>query len=222
MLRFVGILLGATVAFGSAQAAPITVINGDFEDARELERVEPIFGDFSLGANGFVTVGGAGTFEPSRTGNVYNDIPDEVGTRVGFANAGATVYQTLSVVIEANTDYTLSALFGDRLTQTAGGSFGFFAGDISNIIGSQDVVFPGEGTFSLQSFTLSAASLVDFVGQQLGIFFLGGGTQLTFDNITVEAFVSEQVAEVPLPGAALMFLTGGAAFAFGRRKKAAA
>ncbi|MFQ5563755.1 MAG: hypothetical protein ACE5FO_09320 [Parvularculaceae bacterium] len=219
-MKSVLIVAVAAISLGAAQAAPISVANGDFEGGGPLANTDSTYGDWEIGADNWSTSGAAGTFEPNLSGaDVYLSAPAEIGQRVGFINAGAALSQVLSIIIAPNTSYTLSALFGDRVTATAGGSFGFFAGDASNIIATQAVAFPGEGLWSAQSFSISAELIAAYVGQQLGIVFFGGGTQLNIDNITVEAYDldSESVVVNPLPGAIWLF--GSALFAGGLARR---
>lgn len=217
-MKILGVIVGAAILLSSAHAS-IVVANADFEAGGALANSEPIFGDWELGISGWTTSGTAGVMDPNLSGNaVYNSAPAAIGTRVAFLAPGASMSQTLGTVIAAGTSYTLSALFGDRVTHVAGGSFGFYAGNTSNIIGTTSVINPGDGLWASQSYTLDAAFLAAYVGQQLGIIFFGGSTgQLNIDAVSV----SEQV--VPLPAAIWLFgsaLLGGGLIK--RRKKAKA
>ncbi len=198
---------------GAAQA--VTITNADFEDAYTLN-LSGAAGNYALGAAGWSYTGNAGTIDPDDTisGNVYATSSDPYG-RVGWVNANSSLSQTLGTVIATNTDYTLSALFGNRNGLSFGGTFGFYAGNASNIIGTTSLTDPGNGLWSSQSYTLDAAFLANFVGQQLGIIFFGTGTQFHFDDVAIAETV------VPLPAAIWLFgsaLLGGGLIKRRRKK----
>lgn len=148
-----------------------------------------------------------------------------MGERVGFVTSGASLFQFLGVSIEADTSYALSALIGHRMNLSFGGVMGFFAGDPSNVIGSLALSDPGEGAWGLQSYTLDKTFLNHVVGQQLGIFFLGGGQQFNLDRVLVEYFrEDDDVLVNPVPGAVWLFGTAllGGWFAGRKRRMNAA
>lgn len=203
---------------GVAQAATIAVTNGDFEDAYTLPNSDAN-GAYAFGAAGWAHTGSAGTFDPDdSSGNIYAASSDPLG-RVGFVGTGASLSQDLGTVIAANTDYTLSALFGHRSVHgSIGGTFGFTANGVA--IGTTSITDPGTGLWSSQSNTLDAAFLASFIGQQLGIIFMGTVAQFSLDDVAVNWDLDKQV--VPLPGAIWLFgsaLLGGGLLK--RRKKQA-
>ncbi len=201
-----------------AHAAPVTVANADFEAAKTLTNAT-VKGDWDYGASGWDHQGVAGTWEydSSFFGAGFDAV---AGDRIGFANAGGSLMQDLSVVISANTDYSLSALFANRNDfGDFSGSFGFYAGDPSNIIGMQAIAAMSEGLWSVQSFSVGAAMLADYVGMELGVIVLSSAGQVNFDLLNVDA----QTYVNPIPAAAWLFGTAvlGGGF-FSRRKKKAA
>lgn len=224
MMRWLVLALASfMVLLGNAVAAPIAVANSDFEGDYDLVN-NGRQGTHASGAAGWTHNGTAGTFDPddSLDGDVYATSSELYG-RTGYLNAGSTLYQLLGVSIAADTDYALSALFGHRFDHDFGGVFGFFAGDPGNIIGSATIADPGLGQWSLQSFTLESALITDYVGQALGVIFLGATTQVNIDNVFVESrYVGdEKVLVTPAPGALPLMLAGivGGWIASRRRKK---
>jgi HpiC1 cyclase len=220
-------VLVITLSFlaGAAHASTVSVSNADFEAPYVLTKTS-VLGNWDFGAPGWTAggAGAAGTWEYSDS--VFGpSIPAAIGDRIAYVNAGSTLSQSLGITIEANTDYSLSAIFGNRLDVSGfGGSYGFYAGDPTNIIGSlYEVLNPGDGDFSVQSVTALAALFVDYIGQGLGIIFTAEFGQINIDNIGVERLsYQDEVAVVPIPAAIWLF--GSALFAGGfltRRKKAA-
>ena len=225
-MKFSALFAAIAVLFGSANAASIVVQNEDFEDAFTLDTVHAL-GDFSVAPppGWSMTQGSvAGTWEliPQLS---FLSTPSEVDTRVAFMASG-TLYQDLGHTIQSGMDYHLSALFGNRTAipgagshQLAfGGTFGFFAGSINNIIASSVINVPADGTWSPDSITLLASVAANFTGQSLGIFFTHSDGQVVFDNVLVTNSV-----ETPLPAAAWLFGSGIAGYAARRKlaKKAA-
>ena len=201
-----------------AHAAPVTVANGDFEAATTLD-YSTSRGDWDYGAAGWDYQGVAGTWEYGSS-SFAGGFDAVAGDRIGFVNAGGSMMQDLSVIIESGTDYSLSGLFANRSDLGAfSGSFGFYAGDPSNIIGLQAVALMGEGLWSVQGFTLGAAMLADYVGMELGVIVIGNSGQLNFDNFTVDS----RTIVNPIPAAAWLFGTAvlGGGFVARRKKKAA-
>jgi hapalindole biogenesis HpiC1 cyclase-like protein len=219
-------VLVITLSFlaGAAHASTVSVSNGDFEAPYELTNVS-VLGNWEFGAPGWTAggAGAAGTWEFADS--VFGPgIPAAIGDRVAYANAGSTLSQSLGINIEANTDYSLSAIFGNRMDVSAyEGSYGFYVGDPANIIGSlYEIVNPGDGVFSVQSMTALSSLFVDYIGQELGIIFTAKLGQINFDNVGVEMFqYQDEYDVVPVPAAIWLF--GSALFAggfFTRRKKA--
>lgn len=232
-MKMLGGLAAAFALFGMAQAAPITVVNGDFEAASPLTKSGVGYGSWGFSAVGWTTSGAVGGTMAPDYGSLYYEAPP--GDQIGWINAKGTIFQDLGVSIEADTDYTLSALIGDRLDQKLGGYFGFFAGDISNVIGSAALV-SSNGLWTLNEFTMLASDLSSYVGLSLGIFFSSTLGQVNIAWAGVDAktlFEDKNVALSPLledpnlivnpiPAAAWLFgtaLFGGGFLA--RRRKAA-
>ncbi|MEE9328928.1 MAG: hypothetical protein V3V30_02230 [Parvularculaceae bacterium] len=206
-MKFSALFAAIAVLFGTANAANIVVQNEDFEDAFTLDIIHNL-GDLSLSPPpGWSMTQGtiAGTWElvPELS---FLSTPSDVDTRVAFI-AGGTLYQDLGHTIQSGMHYNLSALFGNRTAIQGGGmqfefggTFGFFAGSINNIIASTVINIPPDGHFSAQTFTLLASVAENFAGQSLGIFFTQSDGQLIFDNVLVTSSV-----ETPLPAAAWLF-----------------
>lgn len=209
---------------GTAHAATLSVTNSDFQSPYNLPAAA-VFGNVGAGAAGWQSTGSAGTFQPYDMSVLFSSWPAEIGDRIAYIDAGASLFQSLGVTIEADISYSLSALFGHRSNRDFGGLFGFFAGDSSNIIATTPINDPGSGLWGSQTSTLDTALLSSFIGQELGIIFLGVTTQVNFDNVEVYAgrLDDGQVLVNPLPGAAWLFGTAlvGGAFARRRSRKAA-
>ena len=228
-MRFLSVLLVGLFAITSAHAAPIPVTNGDFEAPLTMDQSNVVngvnLGPYALSAPGWDFIGTGGTWQPTRVGGTYTNLAsdlDDIDSRIAFLSNGSTAYQSLGVTIESGFDYVLTALFGHRADISSfGGVFGFFAGDPANVIATANINDPGAGLFSLQSMTVLASSLDNFVGQELGVIFMTTAGQLNFDNVEVERVATNQVV-TPLPAAIWMFgaaLVAGGGFV--RRRKAA-
>lgn len=221
MKRILLILAILPMAMMSAAQAAIVVTNSDFESPYTLN-LSGGAGNYALGAAGWSYTGNAGTLDPDDTvsGNVYASSSDPYG-RVGWVNSNSSMSQSLGTTIATNIDYTLSALFGNRNGLSFGGSFGFTANGSVIAGGTTALTDPGNGLWSSQSFTLDAAFLAAYVGQQLGIIFFGTGTQFNFDDVAVAWNLDKQV--VPLPAAIWLFgsaLLGGGLIKRRRKKTA--
>ena len=211
--------IAATVAvlFGVAHAAAVTVANNDFEDPYSLENGGNQ-GLWAYGASGWEGEGTAGTWE--YPDSLFPNAPASTGDRIAFVNAGGSLSQDLGVVVESGVDYTLSALFGHRGNKNDfAGSFGFYIGDPADalFIGLTAITDPGLGLFASQSVTVTAAMLQDYIGQQLGIVFIGEDGQVNFDNVQVMAY--GDVLEQPLPGAVWLFASALVAGGIAKRRK---
>ncbi len=217
MRLFIG-LISLFILPSLAHAAPVTVANANFQSSLALAN-KSIKGDWDSVAPGWDAHGSAGTWE-YKSNYFSSGFGAEAGSRIGFVNTGASLTQDLSVIIENKTDYSLSALFAQRNDHNGfTGSFGFYAGDPSNIIALQSIVMPGSGLWSEQGFTIGGAMLADYVGMKLGVIVLSNSGQINFDNFTVDA----QTIVNPIPAAAWLFGTAalGGGFLSRRKKKAA-
>ncbi len=222
MRNMIAILAAAAISITSASAGTVAIANGNFESAYTLTGIDPVHGNWGLGAASWTQGGNnlAGTYEPNfGGGQAYNSqASGGNGTRVGFVNQGASLSQITSALFVGNTTYTLSADFGDRLTQTAGGSFAIFADTLNNIVATQTITFPGEGLWSRQTLSFTLDGFSQLIGKQIGIAFFGGGTQVSIDNIAL-AFDTDQVV-TPVPGAIWLFGSVLAAGLLRRKRKA--
>lgn len=231
-MRFLGILAACAVLTGGAQAATISVENGDFEGGGALANSAAGHGSWDLSPAGWTTDGVAGVWEfPSA---LANDPGDELGNRVGFANKDASIGQNLDATLYDGAEYTLSADFLHRSDYDTGGYsgfFGFFVGDITGnytILSVADILDPGLGLFSGQSVTLKAENFSQYIGRQLGIIFVSNDRQIQFDNVEITTLKYplsslSPVVETPVPGAVWLFISALAAGrVVTRRKKARA
>lgn len=197
-------------AIGIGSSASAALINGSFE----VDSLSP--GGFLFGGNGYQFGGGAGTYRPGSglyTGGVN-------GSNVAVINSGGILFQSVGVTINTNGSYTFSGVYGMPTGNASfGGSFGFFAGDINNVILEQTFAAPAtQGVLQSFSLTFLGSNFAQFAGQTLGVFIRGAtvsGRQATVDNL---AFANSVVT--PLPGAVWLFGSALAAgFAASRRRK---
>lgn len=234
----------------SAHAASITIVNSGFEDISGESSVnEFTFGPLNgwgLYDPGNITNGGAGstyfigTLEPTiveTTGNTTTPqffpggAPE--GSRVGIAfnfsgSGGGGEYgltQTLSATLQANTQYTLSALVGNiasgrdvagnyyNLNGFPGYRIDLMAG--STVLSTMQTVNPGaiaEGTFAAVEYQYTTGASDPLLGQALTIRLVnlnnvdgsapGADLEVDFDQIALDA------TAVPEPSAVALLLMG--------------
>lgn len=226
-MRIIVMIAACAVLFGGAHAAPVSVVNSNFEDAAELGMSAAGHGSWDFSPIGWTTDGVAGVWEyPSA---LFSDPNDKLGKRVGFANGGASIGQNLGATLYDGAEYKLSADFLHRNDYISGdyeGFFGFFVGDITGnytILSLVEILDPGLGLFAEQSMTIKANDFLQYLNRKLGIIFIAkdNSRQVQFDNV----FVSDlgYVVETPIPGAIWLFVSALAAGrVMTRRKKAIA
>jgi len=185
-----------------ASAASIGIQNAQFEDQPVLEHIDPVRGNYSSSAVGWVVGGSAGTFDPIEgTGPLQPYGPGTTDGYVGFMNAGS-LSQTLSTFFQIGTEYRLTFDAGDRLDTVfpSTATVAFYAGTPANILQSFLLNVPGNGSFETQSVTLSAGAAAAGVGQAIGILFTSPSVQVNIDNVSLSA--------LPVPSALLLFVSG--------------
>lgn len=202
--RFLGLIFGGLASLGLAHAATVSldVANADFEEAVVFSSSTAYHGQWGNSAPGWSIEGEkAGVWSPVFE-NFFTSYPD-LGEQVGWVTSGSTIYQELDYVIQEGASYSFSALFGDRVDKDFGGVFGFFVGDISNVIASAEISSSGDGQWGLDEIMLLAVSIDQYAGQKLGIFVSATLGQVDLDQINVD-----EVIVNPLPGAVWLFGAG--------------
>jgi hypothetical protein len=213
-IAFALVSLAGTTAVAGAQNIP--VVNGSFE-ANVLAD-----GQFLSGINqttGWVALNGAGTFNPTTGAFAVAAIPN--GSQAGFANAGATLTQTFSQVLAANTTYTLSYYVGNRADMPFNGYLVSLLGGATTLA-SQGNLSPGEGQFLQGTFSFTTGASSPLFGQALGIQLAASanpdGNQVAFDVITLNGTTTvPEPATVSLLVAGMLLIGGVSA----RRKRVA-
>lgn len=220
MRNMIAILAAGAVSITSASAATIAITNSNFEAPMVNTIIEPTYGNWSTTVSGWTASGSVNTYAPNFAGGLAYNSQSSTGNGAQVANVinGSSLSQITNALFVGNTTYTLSADFGDRLTQTAGGSFAIFADTLNNIVATQTITFPGEGLWSRQTLSFTLDGFSQLIGKQIGIAFFGGGTQVSIDNIAL-AFDTDQVV-TPVPGAIWLFGSVLAAGLLRRKRKA--
>jgi hypothetical protein len=187
----------------AADAAPITLVNADFEDpATILDHW-----NWSLTAFGWDVDGNAGTYQPTIPGTAFQTLPS--GTRVGWSNGGS-LSQLTSETFQTGETYSLQVDIGWRLDNPFnGGEIAIFAGDPTNIVGSTLLTAPIRGEFEQVAVIVSALDIAPFIGQQIGVLLDANANQVNFDNVALQA--------MPLP-AGVWLLLSALATLFGFRR----
>jgi hypothetical protein len=184
----VALLSGLT---GQAGATSIPITNAGFESPALTN------GAFQQ-ANILGWSGSGGVFNPT-TAHFPGEAPE--GQNTGFSN-GQPLSQTLTIVLAANTTYTLTVLVGDRLdTAFPGYHVQLLAG--STILSEcATCVTPQNGSFSLVTVTYSTGASDPLIGQALSIVLGSDGLQTNFDDVRLDA--------VPEPTTIAFLGSGGA------------
>ncbi|NJM37880.1 MAG: PEP-CTERM sorting domain-containing protein [Akkermansiaceae bacterium] len=200
------ILLLASSLAPVAQAASIFINNHSFESPSVGN------GSFTGAVPGWTITGGvAGAFNPA-TPTHFSGIGATDGVQNGYANAGATLSQTLTALFAADTQYTLTVDVGDRRDLVFPTYFiELFAGS-TLLVQDNSSLTPNDGFLTSTLTYLSPASHPE-LGQPLQIRLRSTGSgiqQVNFDNVRLDA--------VPEPSSLAMLAVGAMAFCNFRRR----
>ena len=181
-------LLALLAAAHSAQAALITVTNGDFED-------------WANWSTDWTTTGNVGWQPLSGLTGAYTGFDlAPYGAGLIFGNNGAgQLSQTLTgTTLQTNTTYTLTVAVGNRNNLVLPG-FGIELLAGASIVASEysitqggSVADPADGTWSNVTATFTTGGTV--VAGDLGIVLQSYGTQVNYDNVSLDA------TAIPEPG----------------------
>jgi len=207
------LVLGCTTSSTFANSIPIQ--NFSFETNLPLVYTSPGVGTWNIGPiPGWTTTGGVGgSWQPGPV--AFSSVPD--GSMVAYSN-GASISQTLTSSLAANSLYTLTVAVGNRLDAVVNSLattylIQLFAGNtlLNSITGSNTLI--PLGTFMDVSFNYMSG--VTLPAGNLSIVLSSVGPQSVFDNVRLTA-TPTSVSE---PGS-LTLLAGGlglALFVFRRR-----
>ncbi|ODV39354.1 hypothetical protein BFG60_1116 [Microcystis aeruginosa NIES-98] len=127
------------------------------------------------------------------------------GNQIAYSNGG-TISQTLTgTTLQADTKYTLSASVGRRrIVSTFSGLYNIqlYAG--ANLLASKNDIIPNLGDFADVSFSYTTAGIGTLPTGDLRIVLTSNGSQVGFDNITLDA-----TPDIPEPSAILGLLGFG-------------
>ncbi len=182
----------------------------------------------SIGWQGMST-GGAAAFIYAPPTSVFPTIPDgiQVGA-VGDGGLGATMFQTLTTTLAANTTYSLSffegnpALFTYEGYQAGLSVNGTFLGTLdTNGVSPTPGQFLLDNTYSFDSATLGPAS--PLIGQDITIDFIEGtpanrGGTAAFDSVQLTS-TPDVISGAPEPATYMTIAGGLLAFGAIRRRK---
>jgi hypothetical protein len=191
-------LVGCLVLFsGAAWADGIAIQNASFETTNPL--IASCLGAgcaYNFGPiPGWTLTGSGGSWQPS---SVYLNLPLPDGNIVAYSNGGS-ISQTLGVSLLPDSTYTLSVFVGDRLdNRTTSYSLSLLAGSttLCTFGGMNAAITPG--TFADE--TCSYQSGASMPSGDLSIVLKSGGTQIDFDNVSLD------VASVAVPEPSSMAL----------------
>ena len=213
--RTIGVFVGALVLAIATQAAALTVINPGFEDPSQSD------GGFTIGGiiTGWSAVPDAGVFDPTAAQVLV--VPE--GKQVGYSNGGP-IFQILSDVLTANTDYALAVDALRRIDGCCGNpifTIELLAGTTVLDSESLDYTLLAPGAIVTLVANFSTGDAHPDLGQALAIRLTSEGAQSDFDNVRLEA--REQTPTgVPEPASMLVLgsgLVGLAASMVRKRRK---
>jgi hypothetical protein len=195
-------LAALIVAFASASgqvsADLIPIANASFEDPATDTEVGYDITGWTLGGS----LGGVWNINKDPLGAWNPGVKAPNGDQIaylspaGVPSAPASMTQTLSANLEADTIYTLSAWVGHPLGYPATFTIELLAG--THVVASYSGTGP-QGSFQLYQATFNSAGS-SYVGQPLQIELASSGTQTGFDAITL----STSPATVPEPSTAVV------------------
>ena len=176
------------------------------------------FEAYSLSDAGFNSIGGYGWTFSSGNAGYYNPRADQMaseaseGTNSTYVNSTASLSQTLSETLAANTTYQLTVDVGNR-QDIAGyssvGTISLYAG--GTLIGTAAVGTPPEGGWSTVKLEVDSATLGNplLIGEQLTITLANGsGTQINFDNVLLDKIANPTIAENSSNSTVITTITG--------------
>ena len=134
-----------------------------------------------------------------------------------WINGSATVSQTTGATIDAGTTYTLTVDIGQQDLWAGGGGvirlYGSDSGPSVALAEFDTLNLPASGDSLLDQTTSFVATAGQDTGQFIGVALIGGGgTQIRFDNVRLDA------TPVPEPSSAALLGLGGIALILRRRK----
>ena len=184
-----------------AQATMVFVENAGFEDPSLPN------GSFVFNVPGWTQILGlSGVFNP-RVEQFRDEAPEGEntlflsGSSGGNRNQPASVSQTLTEILTANTTYTLQVEVGNRFdSDFSGYSIELLAG--GNVLALENSLSPLEGNFETSVLSFTASPGNPNLGQALEIRFSVPGSQPNFDNVRLDATV------IPIPASIVLFSMG--------------
>lgn len=198
----------------TSYAASLPIVNAGFES--------PALSDTAFtsntipGWNGTDTsaIWNFGAYNPP-TGYFPEQAPE--GSNVAYIERGA-IYQILSSVLNADTDYKLNVFVGDSLVDPLPG----FAVQLragGEILAETTGPAPLDGSFQLITLDYHASAANPSIGQELEIWFIESAfdksSEAYFDNVILDAVVST----VPEPETYAMLLAGLGLLGFMARRR---
>lgn len=200
-----------------AQAAPVTITNGDFETPT-LTTDDTFTNTFSITGWATVTSSGGGYgVERLAQSHFATGQPRAIdGNQVAYSNNGPHVLsQNTSVSVTLGTVYTLSISVGDRNdTAFTGYTFGLFTSGGVPLMQETNAVTPADGTWVNRSLTYTPTAGDPNLGKivQVRIGSTSGGGQTVFDAVALDATVA------PEPSGCALLVGGAGVLMFLRRR----
>jgi|HubBroStandDraft_2_1064218.scaffolds.fasta_scaffold04426_3 hypothetical protein len=191
------------VTCGAAWADNVPVENASFETTNTLNLScgVPTNCLFNIGPIPDWTTAGpgqAGSWQPSTT---YLNLPLPNGNVVAYSNGG-TISQILGATVHPDSTYTLSVYVGDRLDGFVA-NYSIALDDGSTTLCSTPAASNGAiapGTFAAVTLTCSTGATI--APGDLAIVLTSGGSQIDFDDVTLN------VVQTPEPASYLLLCIG--------------